>query len=264
LLDAEGRAAGVAYEDRTGQMHEALAPIIFAGAAPAQVAQMLPQSERTAFSQHYQSYEPSISLFSVSLGLSRPAAEFGVTAYSTFTYPDGMTRFEEFPRAAAMFGQEATSAIPPYVIADYGRLDAGLGNDGDPYLVSLCGPDRLAHWQALDESAEMARRQIWLDALIGDMDRRYPGFASAVVHAEIATARTMKNRLGTPDGEVYGFRPTPARLFGRPPSAATPIAGLWLSSAYTVSGGFSGAMQGGLMAADAAVRAARTRYTKFR
>jgi hypothetical protein len=40
------------------------------------------------------------------------------------------------------------------------------------------------------------------------------------------------------------------------PSAATSIDGLWLSSAYTVSGGYSGAMQGGLMAADAAARGA--------
>jgi hypothetical protein len=67
-----------------------------------------------------------------------------------------------------------------------------------------------------------------------------------------ATARTMKTRLGTLSGEVYGFRPTPSRLFGRMPSAATSIEGLWISSAYTMSGGYSGAMHGGRMAADAA------------
>ena len=100
----------------------------------------------------------------------------------------------------------------------------------------------------------MTRRKRWIDALVADVDRRFPGFAGAVSQAEIATARTMKNRLGTPSGEVYGFRPTPSRLFGRPPSAATSIEGLWISSAYTVSGGYSGAMHGGLMAADAAFR----------
>jgi all-trans-retinol 13,14-reductase len=86
---------------------------------------------------------------------------------------------------------------------------------------------------------------------------RVPSFASAVVHKEVATARTMKRFMGTPAGEVYGFRPTPERLFARPPSAATAIPGLWLASAYTVSGGYSGAMQGGLMAADAAMRKRR-------
>ena len=64
----------------------------------------------------------------------------------------------------------------------------------------------------------------------------------------------MQSHLGTPSGSVYGFRPTPSRMFGRVPSAATPIKGLWLSLAYTVSGGYSGAMQGGLMAANAALK----------
>jgi all-trans-retinol 13,14-reductase len=122
----------------------------------------------------------------------------------------------------------------------------------EPYLVSLCGVDRLDWWDGLDQGNEMERRTRWIDALVADVDRRYPGFAGAVSQAEIATARTMKTRLGTPFGEVYGFRPTPSRLFGRPRSAATSIEGLWISSAYTVSGGYSGAMHGGLIAADAA------------
>ena len=258
LLDTTGRAAGVAYADAAGEKHEALAPIVFAGAAPAHVAEMLPQPVREEFARRHKTYEPSISLFNVSLGLSRPATEFGLSAYSTFMYPEGMNLFIDWPRAAAVFGEEPAGAMPPYAIADYGRLDAGLRSGGDPYLVSLCGVDRFAHWQGLDEASEMARRQHWMDALIADVDRSYPGFAGAVNQAEIATARTMKKCLGTPFGEVYGFRPTPARLFRRAPSAATSIAGLWLSSAYTVSGGYSGAMQGGLIAADAALRATRT------
>jgi phytoene dehydrogenase-like protein len=106
--------------------------------------------------------------------------------------------------------------------------------------------------EALSRSLPDARKVI--DALVAEVDRRFPGFAGAVSQSEIATARTMKSRLGTAAGEVYGFRPTPSRLIGRPPNAATSIDGLWLSSDYTVSGGYSGAMQGGLMAADAAAR----------
>lgn len=252
LLDAKGHTAGVAYEDRVGVRSEALAPIVFAGAAPAAVAQMLAENKRAAFNHKYETFEPSISLFNVSLGLSQPASEFGVTAYSTFIYPDGMQRYADFPSAAAVFGREPMGAMPPYVIADYGRLDTGLRQPQDLHLVSLCGVDRLAWWDGLDEAAEKTRRKRWMDALVDDVNRRYSGFAGAVSQAEIATARTMKNRLGTPSGEVYGFRPTPSRLFGRPPSAATSVDGLWISSAFTVSGGYSGAMHGGLMAADAA------------
>jgi all-trans-retinol 13,14-reductase len=257
LLDAKGRAAGVAYEDRAGARSEALAPIIFAGSAPAALINLLPEDKRAAFAYPYAKYEPSISLFNISLGLSRPASEFGVSAYSTFVYPDEMRRYSDFPRAAAVFGREPSGAVPPCVIADYGRLDTGLRQPQDLHFVSLCGVDRLAWWDGLDEATETTRRKRWIDAFIADVDRRFPGFAGAVSQTEIATARTMQTRLGTPAGEVYGFRPTPSRLFARPPSAATSIDGLWLSSAYTVSGGYSGAMQGGLMAADAALRGGR-------
>lgn len=257
LLDARGRAAGVAFEDYAGSRCEALAPIIFAGTAPAALADMLSNDKRATFLHPYKKYEPSISLFNVSLGLTRPASEFGISAYSTFTYPDEMKRYSDFPRAAAVFGHEPSGTVPPFVIADYGRLDTCLRQANDLHLVSLCGVDRLAWWDGLDEAGEAARRKRWIDAFIADVDRRFPGFAGAVSQTEIATARTMRTRLGTPAGEVYGFRPTPSRLFSRVPSAATSIDGLWLSSAYTVSGGYSGAMQGGLMAADAAARGAR-------
>ena len=61
-----------------------------------------------------------------------------------------------------------------------------------------------------------------MDALIGDLDRRFPGIAAVVTQREMATARTLRHYLGTPQGEVYGFRPTPERMFA-PSSNATDI-----------------------------------------
>lgn len=256
VLGANDRAVGVRYRDDTGREHEALAPQIFGGASPSALAAMLPEHVRQEFSARYAGYEPSISLFNLSLGLSRPASDFGVAAYSTFVLPPELTRFADMPQAGAVFGAAPRTRMPPYAITDYGRLDARLRQYDDPYLVTLCGVDRLEWWSDLDETADADRRQRWSDALIADLDRHFPGIGDAVSQREIATARTMKNYLGTPHGEVYGFRPTPQRLFRHPPNPATPIDGLWLSSAYTVSGGYAGTMQGGLMAADAALKKA--------
>ena len=145
------------------------------------------------------------------------------------------------------------SALPPYVAVDYGRLDTGLRRDDrDPHLVTLSGVDRVSNWNGLDAAAYDARRARWMDALIGDLDRRFPGIAAVVTQREMATARTLRHYLGTPQGEVYGFRPTPERMFGRPPTPRTSVPGLWIASAYTVSGGYAGAIAGGLMAARAA------------
>ena len=254
LLDSKGHASGVQYNDLNGNQQEALAPTIFAGIAPSVIADMLPEIQKVEFTKTFANFEPSISLFNISLGLNRSASEFGVTTYSTFIYPDEMRHFADYRQAAARFGQQPNGLMPPYIIADYGRLDSGLRLANDLYSVSLCGVDRLAWWEGLDDASVKTRKQNWIDALVKDVDRHYPGFASAVVQTEIATARTMQSQLGTPSGSVYGFRPTSSRMFGRLPRAATSIEGLWLSSAYTISGGYSGAMQGGLMAADAALK----------
>jgi len=254
-LDAAGRADGVHFRDSDGKDHIAKSRVVMGGTAPDTLAAILPEGPAQTLRKAHEAHRPAISLFNVSLGLCEPAETFGVAAYSTFILPDDLMRLSDYPAACARFGAPPTDAMPPYAVADYGRLDAGIRRDGDLYLLSLCGADRLAWWEDLSEEEEMARRADWTAALIADVDRHYPGLANAVVQAEIATARTMKNRLGTPEGSVYGFRPTPSRIFGGRPRAATPVPGLYLASAYTVSGGYSGAMHGGLMAADEAVRA---------
>jgi all-trans-retinol 13,14-reductase len=258
VVDGTQSATGVTYADSAGTLHVERAPIVLGNASPLAITEMLPAGARSNFAKQYERFEPSISLFTVSLGLTRPAADFGVSAYSTFVYPDSMARFADFAKAAAIFGAAPAHQVPPYVLADYGRLATGLRNAGDLHSLSITGVDRLAWWQGLDEATERTRREQWIDALVADVDRRYPGLKSAVAQREIATSRTMHKWLGTPVGEVYGFRPTPSRLFSRPLTAATPIRGLWLSSAYTVSGGYAGAMQGGLMAADAAMKHLRS------
>ena len=72
----------------------------------------------------------------------------------------------------------------------------------------------------------------------------------------MATARTMQEYLNAPQGALYGFAPRPPEhlpLKGPPHTPKTAIKGLWLASAYTAAGGFTGAMMGGAMAARAAL-----------
>ncbi|MEP6826898.1 MAG: NAD(P)/FAD-dependent oxidoreductase [Aestuariivirga sp.] len=254
LVDEKEKAVGVEYVDADGNQEVVQALNIFSGIAPTQMTDMLPESRRAKFAKNYVNFELSISLFNISIGLVRPASEFGVAAYSTFVYPDDMTKFLDYPHHAAVFGKHPAGTMPPYVIADYGRLDTGLRRPLDPYSVAITGVDRISWWEGLSEAEVKMRKKCWLDAIIADVDRRYPGLAAAITQSEISIAQTMKSHLGTPLGAVYGFRPTPSRLFGRLPSAATSIRGLWLSSAYTMSGGYAGALQGGLLAANAALK----------
>jgi len=224
------------------------APVLFGNAAPQRLAEMLPQDKRRAFFAPYVRRRLSISLWTISLGLRRPPREVGVGRYSTFIFPGWMKALADYRHAAAIVGEDSGERLPPYVFVDYTRIDSGL-NEAPPFLGSLCGVDRLENWSELGPDEKRARKERWMDRLIADLDREFPGFAATVAHREMATAETMQHYLNTPAGAVYGFAPETLRFTPR-----TTVAGLWLASAFSATGGFTGAMLGGATAARAALR----------
>ena len=133
-------------------------------------------------------------------------------------------------------------------IANYGAIDSGLDDSGGPTLVSVVGVDQVSNWRGLTKAEEGARRNAWLDAILGELERHYPGFAGAVGERTFMSAASMERYLGTPGGAVYGFDPTPPATpiwKGMPRTPKTPIAGLFLASSWGGAGGFSGAMASG-------------------
>jgi len=252
LLDGN-RVRGVRHRGQAGgDVREELAPIVFGNAAPAVLAAMLPDDSRAAFMSPYLDRRPSISLWTISLGLSRHSGDFGVRHYSTSILPSWLTALSGFRDAAAVIGEDAGTRIPPYAVVAYDQIDSGLNPNG-PYLASMVSADRVENWVGLAPEAKRARKERWMDRIIADLDRQFPGIAAAVVQREMATAETMQHYLNTPGGTVYGFAPE-SRGFA--PLATTAIDGLYLASAYTGGGGFTGAILGGGWAARAAMRAA--------
>ena len=254
LLTKEHRVVGVEHCARDGADCKVDAtPVVFGNASPSVLASMLSSNERASFAAHYANRRQSISLWTVSLGLSRAAREFGVRRYSTFVQPPWLTSLARMREAAAVMNEQPSGRMPPYVFVDYHQIDSGL-NETAPFLVSFCGTDRIENWSSLGNDAKTDRKNRWIDALIADIDRQFPGIASSVVHREMATAETMQRYLNTPGGAVYGFAPVDSlrQTIRRGPQ--TPVRGLWLASAYTVSGGYTGAMIGGAQAASSAMR----------
>jgi all-trans-retinol 13,14-reductase len=164
-----------------------------------------------------------------------------------------MTSLTQMREAAAVIGEQPQGRIPPYVFVDYGQIESGL-NESAPFLVTPCGTDRIENWSSLQGNAKKNQKLRWIDALISDIDGQYPGIASVVVHQEMATAETMQHYLNTPGGSVYGFGPVDSLGQAIKRGPHTTIEGLWLASAYTVSGGYTGAMIGGAQAASSAMR----------
>jgi phytoene dehydrogenase-like protein len=254
LIFGGNAVMGVAHRSRDhGDPEVEYAPIVFGNAAPQRLAEMMPQGHRSAFLAPYARRHSSISLWTVSLGLSQPPSKFGVRSYSTFMQPPWLRRLDQLREAGAILGGDGTR-LPPYVFVDYQRISSGLNPTG-PHLGSLCGIDRLENWEPLSAEARHARKAYWIERLVADLDREFPGMAGAVVHREMATAETLAHYLNTPAGAVYGFAPEREAANPLTMTPRTTIDGLWLASAYAFGGGFTGAMMGGAAAARGALRA---------
>ncbi len=257
LLDDQGRAAGVAHTAADGGDRVVdRAPVVFANAAPSVLADALPPQARSEFAARYAGRRLSMSVFSIALGLSRAPRELGISQYSTVLLPEWLDSLSDYPRCAEILADPPGTRMPPVILVDYSAIDSGLNPDG-PHLVSIAGVDRVSNWDGLDDNAYRAKRDGWLDAIVAGVDRSFPGFAAAVVQREMVTASTMRHYLNTPDGAIYGFAPEPPK--GRPTMGSergvtTTVSGLWLASSYGGSGGFTGSMTTGMLAAQAAIK----------
>ena len=251
LLEGD-RVCGVRHHAGDAQdSQEDIAPIVFGNAAPSVLAAMLPEEARPGFSALYNDRRPSISLWTISLGLSRRSREFGVRRYSTAIFPAWVIALADIRQAGKLFCDDPGTRIPPYSFVAYDQIDSGLNPNG-PYLVSMVGVDLLANWANHDADAKRMRRERWMDRIIGDLDSYFPGIAGAVVQREMSTAETFHHYLNTPEGAIYGFAP---QTRGFMPLAKTAIDGLYLASAFTGGGGYTGAILGGGWAARAAIAA---------
>jgi phytoene dehydrogenase-like protein len=251
-LDRDGKPSAIVHTDRDGgDRSEVTASTVLCNAAPSVIAAMLPEAPRRVFQTAYAARAPSISLFALTLGLSAPPATLGLRTYSTILLPSWIQRLADFLRGGELFAGPPQDKMPAMAVVDYSAIDSGLG--GPPFPVSVVGLDRAANWQGLDEAAYADKRRRWQDAIVGTIDRAFPGFAAHVVASTFNTARSMQNYLGTPYGEVYGFAPQPPRgpiWRGIERSPRTPVPGVFLASSYAGSGGFSGAIMAGSGAAD--------------
>jgi all-trans-retinol 13,14-reductase len=248
------RITAVGHHARAGgDLQMDSAPVVFGNAAPQRLAEMMPLVDREIFLARYAMRYPSVSLWTISIGLSRPASAFGVNHYSTFILPAWLKSLRDFRAAPAIMAANPGSRMPPFVFVDYSRIDSGL-NQTAPYLGSLCGTDRIENWVGLTRTASGARCERWMERILADLNAHFPGIADAVVQREMATAETMAHYLNTPGGAVYGFASDASTLGPKYMTPRTSIEGLWLASAYVAGGGFTGAMLGGAAAARAALR----------
>jgi phytoene dehydrogenase-like protein len=245
-LDARGLAIGVTHSAKDGgDIQTVESPVVVSNAAPENLASLLPADAAHKLNDAYAPHQSSISLFALTLGLSKPPREFGVAGYSTQLLPPWMTRLDDYAQAAGLMAGEPADRMPPFAIVDYAAIDSGV--PAPPYVLSIFGPDRLSNWDGSDLDFYRDKRARWQDAIARYLDRFYPGLAAAVTTASFNTALSVRQYLNAPGGAVYGFAPTP-HAPSRSPRTAVP--GIYLSSAYAGFGGYTGVIQSAGACAD--------------
>jgi len=252
---SQGHSSTVTHTARDGSDAQAVECVrIVANAAPATLAPLMPAAAAEKLTANDRRHMPSISLFALTLGLSRPPREFGISAYSTQLLPPEMARLSDYAQGTALMAEEPGNRMPPMSIVDYAAIDSGV--PAPPYVLLICGPDRLSNWDSSDMDAYREKRGRWQQAIVGYLSSVYPGLADAVVASSFNTALSVRQYLNAPDGAVYGFAPTPPRSIWRLPvrSPRTAVPGLYLASAYAGFGGYTGVVQSAGACADMILR----------
>jgi phytoene dehydrogenase-like protein len=249
-LDAHGRPSSVTHTARDGSDPRTVeSAVVVSNAAPEILASLLPEDSARKLNDSYSRQQPSISLFALTLGLSKPPREFGIAGYSTQLLPPWMTRLSDYAQGTPLMAGEPADRMPPMAIVDFAAIDSAV--PAPPYVLSIFGSDRLPNWEGSDLDFYRDKRARWQDAIARYLDQVYPGLAAAVTSSSFNTALSVRQYLNAPDGAVYGFAPTP-HATRRSPRTAVP--GLYLASAYAGFGGYTGVVQSAGACADMILR----------
>jgi len=254
-LDRQGHASAVTHTARDGSDPQVVEGLrILSNAAPSTLAPLMSQAAAEKLMESYPGRTASISLFALTLGLSKPPREFGISAYSTQLLPREMKRLSDYAQGATLMADEPGERMPPMSIVDYAAIDSGV--PAPPYVLSILGPDRLSNWDSSDMDAYREKRGRWQEAIVRYLASFYPDLAGGVVASSFNTALSVRQYLNAPDGAVYGFAPTPPRSIWRTParSPRTAVPGLYLASAYAGFGGYTGVVQSAGACADMILR----------
>ncbi len=200
----------------------------------------------TEFSKTLKTYQPSLSSFTVWLGLNQEIKD----KYPSFGYHMGSGRTIEENYQACLTGQIEKMS---FSIAIYDNAYKGYSSPGTSTLAitCLCGfdpwkPFEKAYW-AGDKEAYQKEKERWADILIYRAEKQLIKDLSKLIEVkEVGTPLTNWRYTGNTHGAIYGFAQNINNAYMNRIKNRTPLNGLYLASAWGFpGGGFQGVIRGG-------------------
>jgi all-trans-retinol 13,14-reductase len=205
--------------------------------------------------------EPSLSAFTIFLGMKRDLRARGFGAFNVWDFPSwdleasyGPSLDGRIPDELALFLSSSTLRDPSGTLAPAGcsTLQVVTFMPWQPFAAWAAMPaaERGADYQAL--------RQQLTDRLLAEVERRWPGLVGDIEVQRVATPLSNTDYTRAVHGGVYGPAHTvdqmgPGRFHTR-----TPIDGLLLAGAGVTSCGVASCLASGRAAAMLAVPQRRT------
>ena len=250
ILIENNRAVGVAYQDtfnRTIPMEKVYADTVIANAAQPNVAQMLPEPQRSALQKRIGKLRPACSLLSVYLGFNIDLRELGVTHYSNIILNKALKSLKDMKDDAHSPWTERS-----FTFVNYGVIDAQLCPKGKSFGV-ICTTDYLADWEELDDKDYQKQKEEVARTLLNRLEKEYPTILNYLEYYEVATPKTIQRYTLNPAGTAYGYVQSIGQTGpSREKMTASPVRNLYFSSAWAPSGGgYSGAIYSGFFTAKA-------------
>lgn len=195
--------------------------------------------------------QPAMSAFQIYIGLDCPLSTFGIgpDEYSVF-FCDGLSSSSQFQQMCSAPEQidfrDTGWFLNLFTNVDPGLAPAGKSTIGIIALVSG------KHWQQLQKNEYQARKTAMTEALLTQLEQRFPGIRSHIEVLEAGTPKTMTTYTGNYMGSINGFAQTTdqAGVWRRFPMRY-PLKGLYQVGAWTFpGGGYVGAMLSARMLVD--------------
>ena len=246
ILVDDGRAVGV--ELASGDSIKA--GIIISNANPRQTFfELLPGDEVSRIYRYrIENMASSLSIYATYLGIDCSPSEAGINS-ENFFFNHGWSHDEAYQRAL-----DHDLDNTDWCLSSYEGLDEVLSPPGKG-TISIAEVTQAGDWFTMDPATYAKRKADVKQRLLDKVLRRFPGLTGHIVVHEFGTPRTMAKYTKNHDGAVYGLAQTVEQSNSSRLRNRTPLKGLYLTGAWTWSGGgYEGAMMTGVQTAAAVLQ----------
>ncbi len=246
ILVERGGVLGVKLEDGT----EVEAGVVVSNADPFQTFFEMVRGDEPSklYRFRLENMESSLSALSMYLGLDCEPSSLGIPRDNYF-FNHSWNHEDAYRRIMAQELSDTDWCATNYESSDTAMYPEGSG------IVAMFELTPSKGWLDLSSEAYGERKRAAEDALMAKYERRFPGLSDHVVVRELATPSTMMRLTRNHRGAIFGLAQTVGQSGSRRLRNRTPISGLYLTGAWTwTGGGYEGAILSGVQTAASALR----------